>query len=176
MGTESIKTSATIGASPQRIYDAWMSAHEHALFTGSAATMDARVGGKFSAWDGYAEGENLVLEPGKLIVQAWRSSDFPKNASHSRLEVRLEKCEGGTKVTLVHSDIPAGQAAEYKRGWIVYYFTPMKTYFGGAEGATKVSRKSATKKKSAATATKSKKREASSKARVPKKTARLSKK
>lgn len=126
---ERVRVSAVLRAQPLRVYDAWLSAKEHAAFTGSAATVDARVGGKFSAWDGYIHGENVELEPGKRIVQTWRSSDFPKGAPASRLEVILKKDARGTKITLVHSEIPTGQGAEYKKGWVEFYFAGMKRYF-----------------------------------------------
>ncbi|MBK8170290.1 MAG: SRPBCC domain-containing protein [Sandaracinaceae bacterium] len=163
MGNEAIRTSATISALPQRIYEAWLDAREHGLFTGGAATCDARVGGKFSAWDGYIEGENLVLEPGKRIVQAWRSSDFPKSAGASRLEVLFEKNGGGTKVTILHSEIPGGQGAEYKRGWVDYYFTPMKTYFGAKPASRTATKKAVKASSTKARAAKTKSRAAKGK-------------
>ena len=97
--------------------------------TGSAATVVAKVGGKYTAWDGYISGKTLELEPGKRIVQSWRSTDFAADAPDSRLEVVLSTAKGGTKVTLKHSDLPAGSSAEYRKGWIDFYFKPMKEYF-----------------------------------------------
>ena len=118
-----------IPAEPDVIYKAWLSGKQHSDMTGSAATVVARVGGKHTAWDGYISGKNLELEPGKRIVQSWRSTDFAADAPDSRLEVALTAAKGGTKITLTHSDLPAGSSAEYKKGWIDYYFTPMKEYF-----------------------------------------------
>jgi activator of HSP90 ATPase len=129
MKAESITMSAVIPAAPEVIYKAWISGKEHGAMTGSAATVVAKVGGKFTAWDGYISGETLELEPGKRIIQSWRSTDFAAHAPDSRLEVVLSSARGGTKVTLKHSDLPAGSSAEYKKGWIDYYFTPMKKYF-----------------------------------------------
>jgi uncharacterized protein YndB with AHSA1/START domain len=48
-------------------------------------------------------GKNLELDPGKKIVQSWRSTDFPKDAEDSLLEILLEKSGKGTKLTLTHS-------------------------------------------------------------------------
>jgi activator of HSP90 ATPase len=129
MKTESFEMSAVIPAAPEVIYTAWMSGKEHGAMTGSAATVVAKVGGTFTAWDGYISGKTLELEPGKRIVQSWRSTDFASDTPDSRLEVTLSATRGGTKVTLKHGDLPAGSTAEYKKGWIDYYFTPMKEYF-----------------------------------------------
>jgi activator of HSP90 ATPase len=35
----------------------------------------------------------------------------------------------GTRVTIIHSEIPAGQGEGYKKGWKDFYFKPMKKYF-----------------------------------------------
>jgi activator of HSP90 ATPase len=127
--TDSIRLSAVIPADPLAIYEAWMSSKGHGEMTGSGATVTARVGGKFTAWDGYISGTSLELEPGARIVQSWRTSEFAEEDPDSRLEVLLEKAPKGTRVTLVHTNIPPGQGAEYRKGWIDFYFTPMKEYF-----------------------------------------------
>ena len=132
MKTDSIRVSAVIPADPKAIYEAWMSSKGHGAMTGSGATVTARVGGKFTAGDGYISGTTLELEPGARIVQSWRTTEFAEEDPDSRLEVLLEKASGGTRVTLVHTNIPRGQGAEYRQGWIDFYFTPMKEYFGAA--------------------------------------------
>ncbi len=126
---ESFEVSATIPATPERVYKAWLTGKEHTAMTGSRATGAARVGGKFTAWDGYIDGKNLELEPGKRIVQSWRTSEFADADPDSRLEIILTPARTGTKLTLRHSNIPAGQGAGYKSGWKDHYFDPMKEYF-----------------------------------------------
>jgi uncharacterized protein YndB with AHSA1/START domain len=133
MALESIQVSALIPASPDRIFQAWLSSQEHSAFTGGQATVEPRVGGRHTAWDGYIEGVNLTLEEGRRIVQSWRSSDFPDGSTDSKLEVLLEPTDGGTKVTLVHTDIPEGQGRLYEQGWVDHYFTPMQEYFAEEE-------------------------------------------
>ena len=135
---ESFKISAVIPAPAERVYKAWLSSKEHSAFTGSATKVSARVGGKFTASDGYIEGKTLELEPNKRIVQAWRTTEFSSADPDSRLELLLEETAKGTKVTLVHSGIPKGQGESYKQGWVDYYFEPMKQYFAAQ---TKISGK-----------------------------------
>ena len=122
--------SATIPASPREIYDAWLDGRRHSAMTGARATASTRVGGRFSAWDGYASGRNLELDPGRRIVQSWRTTDFAASDPDSTVTVTLAPAAGGTKVTLVHSGL-TGDGADYKTGWRDYYFTPMKAYFAG---------------------------------------------
>ena len=129
--TESIKLSATLGASPQRVYEAWLSSKEHSAFTASKAVIDPTVGGKFSAWADYISGTTVVLEPYRRIVQKWRTTEFNADAPDSTLEVLLEEAATGTKITLVHNEIPDGQGEQYKQGWRDFYFKPMNKYFAG---------------------------------------------
>jgi uncharacterized protein YndB with AHSA1/START domain len=122
--------SATIPSSPEAIYAAWLDGKRHGAMTGAAATGRAKVGATFTAWDGYASGRNLDLDPGKRIVQSWRTTDFAEDDPDSTLVVTLSPVAGGTKVKLTHSKIPDGQPG-YRQGWIDFYFAPMKEYFAG---------------------------------------------
>ncbi len=119
----------TIKTAPEKIFRAWLSTEGHAAMTGSPARVEPRVGGTFSAWDGYISGKTIQLKPYTHIVQEWRTTDFPEDAASSRLEILLEAIEGGTRLTLTHTGIPQGQAEDYKNGWEEWYFTPMKEYF-----------------------------------------------
>src|SRR5437870_707373 len=47
----------------------------------------------------------------------------------SRVEVQFESLGGSTRVLILHTDIPEGQAEKYKTGWADNYFTPMRAYF-----------------------------------------------
>src|SRR6185369_2290437 len=104
--------------------------------TGGGATADRNVGGQYTAWDGYVKGVNLELQPGRRIVQSWRTQDFPDGSADSRIEVLLEAADGGTRITLNHTEIPDGQAGEYEEGWRDHYFTPMRKYFASASAET----------------------------------------
>ncbi len=128
MGTESITLWEIFPASPREIYDSWLSS-AHGKMVGSTATVDPRVGGAFTAWDGYIKGTTLELEPYRRIVQAWRTTEFSAAHPDSRLELMLEQVEGGTRLTIRHIEIPEGQAASLEQGWIDHYFRPMKEYF-----------------------------------------------
>jgi len=92
--------------------------------------IDPKNGGNFTAWDGYIQGKNLELVPGRKIVQSWRTSEFPSRSPDSRIEILLEGTKSGTKITIAHTNIPDGQGEGYRQGWLDYYFKPMKEYFG----------------------------------------------
>lgn len=128
MGTE-ITVSAVFDVPAKVLYDAWLSSEAHSAFTGSAAQIDPTVGGRYSAWDGYIEGENLELEPHRRIRQSWRTTEFPEGSPDSILEVQFEEEGAATRITLVHRDLPENQAENYRQGWLDHYFDPMRKYF-----------------------------------------------
>lgn len=125
---ENIRLSDIIPASPERVFTAWLDAAEHARMTGASATDDGD--GRFTAWDGYITGRTVSAQPHTKLVQAWRTTEFPATAPDSTLTVHFAAVDGGTRVTVVHQRLPAGQGAAYEQGWIEHYFTPMKRYFG----------------------------------------------
>jgi activator of HSP90 ATPase len=132
MPFDSFEVSAVLPATPERIYEAWLDGARHAAFTGAAATGEATVGARFTAWDGYIEGSNVELQPPARIVQRWRTSEFPAGAPDSTLTVLLEpEGEASTRIILLHTDIPQGQGESYRQGWQDSYFEPMRRYFAG---------------------------------------------
>ncbi len=126
---ENIELSITLPVDVKTLYKAWLDTDEHSEFTGADAEIDPEVGGSFTAWDGYIEGKNIELISNKKIVQSWRTSEFAKKDKDSLLEILFEKVKEGTKLTLIHTNIPAGQAESYTQGWKDFYFKPMKKYF-----------------------------------------------
>jgi activator of HSP90 ATPase len=115
-------------AKPETVFKTWLSSRGHSAMTGSPARVEPRVGGTFTAWDGYITGKTLELKPYSRIVQSWRTSEFADSDPDSSLEIDLEAVGNGTRLTLTHSNIPAGQVESYKEGWEDSYFSPMREY------------------------------------------------
>ncbi|MCX6150474.1 MAG: SRPBCC domain-containing protein [Ignavibacteriales bacterium] len=126
---EKIKTSVTISTTPEILYKAWLNSKEHSAFTGGKAVVSSKVGAGYTAWNGYISGKNILLYSNKKIIQSWRSTDFPAGCPDSRLEIIFGATKTGTKITLIHSDLPEGQGNDYKKGWKDFYFQPMKKYY-----------------------------------------------
>ncbi|HYM02843.1 MAG TPA: SRPBCC domain-containing protein [Stellaceae bacterium] len=121
--------SAVLAASPKEVYDAWLDGRKHGAMTGARARGSKKVGGTFAAWDDYISGRNLILEPGKRIVQAWRTTQFSDKDPDSQIELLLTRVAGGTKLTLRHTKVPDGHESYRDGGWRENYFAPMKAYF-----------------------------------------------
>jgi uncharacterized protein YndB with AHSA1/START domain len=146
MKTESIRVSSVIPASPEQVYAAWLDSREHSRMTGGKASVVARRGGRHTAWDGYIEGRTVALARGRRIVQDWRTTEFPKAAPDSKLEIVLAAAPGGTRITIVHTRIPIGQGERYRIGWQSHYFAPMQRYFAAQKAKTATKKKTGTTK------------------------------
>ena len=121
-----IRQSVTLPASPKEVYEVLMDSRKHSRFTESKARVSRRVGGSFSAYDGYITGVNLELVPNRKIVQSWRGSDWPKN-QYSRATFSLRKIKRGTKLTFRQSGVPDRFFESIKQGWIDFYWMPLRS-------------------------------------------------
>ena len=126
--------SAELAGPPEVIYDNWMSSFGHTAMTGGIAHVDPTLGGKFDAWDGYINGQNLELEPGRRIVQSWRTRRFTPDDPDSTIEVLLKASANGTTLTLHHRNVPDEHTGYEKGGWQSSYFEPMKRRFAWLTG------------------------------------------
>jgi activator of HSP90 ATPase len=124
-----IKQAVFFKAAPKEVYDALLDPKKHSAFTGSPATTSAKVGATFTAWGGYIAGKNLELVRGRKIVQEWKTTEWPDGYPVSRLEFTLTAKKGGTELKMVHSKVPAEQAADYASGWKSAYWDPLNEYF-----------------------------------------------
>lgn len=114
--------------SPKEIYLSWLNSEKHSLMTGGEAHISDKINEEFTAWDGYIEGKNLILEPYERIVQSWRTSEFEDGEEDSQIEILLNEVEGGTELTIIHTNVPES-GDNYISGWKDFYFTPMQDYF-----------------------------------------------
>ncbi len=120
-----------IKATAKEIYKTWLDSEGHTKMTGGKATASDKVGGIFSAWDGYITGKNISLEPYFGIKQTWRTTQFIRSNEDSILELFFEETNGETEITLIHSNLPE-DGGHYKKGWDKHYFQPMKIYFSNS--------------------------------------------
>lgn len=125
MKTKTIHQTVTFHASPRRVYDLIMDSRQHAALSGEPATISRSVGGRFSAWGPHISGINLVLRPGKKIVQAWRAKDWWPD-HYSVVSFDIERVKGGSKLTFTQTGVPSHRYRGHYRGWITTYWTPMK--------------------------------------------------
>ena len=129
MKTKSISQTVTFESTPEKIYHMLMDQKEHAAFTGSKATIDPKVNGKFSVFDGYCHGYNIELTEGKSIVQAWHFAEDGWPEDHfSICTFNMEQAGNKTKLRFSQTKVPEHKVESLKDGWREFYWEAMKAY------------------------------------------------
>jgi activator of HSP90 ATPase len=129
MKTKSIKQTVTFASTPDEVYHLIMDEKKHAAFTGSEVAMSKKVPGKFSVFDGYCNGYNIELIPGKKIVQAWHFAEDGWPDDHfSTCTFLFEQVGDTTKLTFLQTGVPGHKVESLKAGWKDFYWKPMKAW------------------------------------------------
>lgn len=127
MKTKQFSQKVIFKALPEDVYNTLIDSKNHSAFTGTEAVIGKKAGDKYSAYDGYIEGVNIELIPGKKIVQTWKAYDEGWPEKHySTIEFVFKKTKEGTELQFTHSDIPVDVKADYEQGWKDYYWKPLK--------------------------------------------------
>jgi len=128
MKTKTLQQTVTFKASPRQVYDMLMDSKKHQSLSGEPARISHKVGGRFTAWGPHISGINLVMKPGKKIVQAWRATGWwPDHYSIAVFDIA--RVRGGSKLKFTQIGIPPNRYSGHYRGWIEAYWTPMKEIF-----------------------------------------------
>ena len=114
-------------ATPKQLYEAILDPKKHTQFTGSKANGSMKVGGKFTAFDGYISGTNLKLIKDKKILQAWTSTDFPKGYV-TEATFEFKKVSEGTKLIFTQSNVPVKNLKDIANGWKKFYWQPLQKW------------------------------------------------
>ncbi|XP_007574807.2 activator of 90 kDa heat shock protein ATPase homolog 1 [Poecilia latipinna] len=119
----------TFQTSADELYRTFINQEFVQVFTRSAATVDARRGGKFLLLDGSVSGEFTELVPDQRIEMRWRFRTWP---SEHCATIRLELVDRGdeTELELEARGVPAGEEETTREGWRRFYLQAIKQTFG----------------------------------------------
>lgn len=112
--------SIDIAATPETVFQYLTTESGMTAWMGQYAELDPRPGGRFAVdiAGSPVRGEYLHVDFPHRVVVSWGfagSDDLPPGAS--TVEFRLTATSGGTRVDLVHSNLPDPQARGHARGW-----------------------------------------------------------
>ncbi len=68
------------------------------------------------------------MVPNRLVVQRWRSKNFPQDALDSTLVLSFWPEGTGGRVELVHAIVPEEDFAGVSEGWAKFYWNPWRAY------------------------------------------------
>ena len=78
------------------------------------------------------EQPSVLLRP-VILIEVLRYFNLKSfhfiNHIKNNLEILFEKVNKGTKVSIVHTNLPKDSGKYYRKGWKDHYFKPMKEYF-----------------------------------------------
>ena len=126
-----IITAASLPAPPEKLFDMYLDATVHSAFTGFPVIIEPRAGGAFRAFDGRLSGKILHIEPKRVIVQTWRSVNWPATALDSVLTLTFWPEKDGARIELAHINVADEDFAGVSHGWEKYYWTPWRAYLTG---------------------------------------------
>lgn len=91
----------------------------------------AKIGGKFSIFDGNVTGEFVTLDEPNLIVQRWRLAQWPEG-HYSTQELRFDQnnVHQVTSLRVKWDGVPVGQEDVVRKNWETYYVRSIKQAFG----------------------------------------------
>ncbi len=129
MQTRDIHQTVLFQTTALDLYNCILDERIHSSFTGAEAKIEDTEDTPFTAYDGYIEGKNMVLERGKKIVQSWKANEeeWPDN-HYSEVVFSLTDTEDGAKLDFYHTGIPEVIADNIEKGWSEYYWEPLKFY------------------------------------------------
>jgi len=122
-----INQHAEFPAPPKEVFELYLDSRKHAAATGAPARLSRKIGGSWHAHGGMIGGRNLLIAPGRMIVQSWRAK-FWKKEDISVLVLEFTRTRGGARVDLIHVDVPYYDQKGVRGGWPKYYWKPWKKY------------------------------------------------
>ncbi len=124
-----IRLTRTLPAPPALVFKALSDARQIAKWSGQAARIGKKPGGRFEMFGGWAMGRVVVFRPPSRFAYTWRVDGWKSAWDNSLVEWRLSRAGRGTRVELIHSLLPtATEARDHKGGWDEFVFEPLREY------------------------------------------------
>src|SRR5262249_50132954 len=131
---KTIHQQVTLPAPAAELYRMYLDPKRHAAITGSPVKIGRRPGAPFRAFNGALSGKTLYTQPGRLIVQTWRSTGFSTRDIDSTLILTFWSRGRSGRVELVHVNVADRDVRGVTNGWRTYYWKPWRAYLRRKRG------------------------------------------
>ncbi|KAF9429793.1 hypothetical protein BGZ94_009487 [Podila epigama] len=129
VNTTTLNETIELQASAHDIYDVLLNEAKVSAWTRAKATIEPKVGSKFSLFGGTVSGEIKELVEDKKIVQTWRLNSWP--AGHfSTVTMDISQNTNSTVVKVKQDGVPIGEQDITRQNWSNYYWAEIKRTFG----------------------------------------------
>jgi uncharacterized protein YndB with AHSA1/START domain len=121
-----VEVEVRIEASPETVFDFFTDPDKMIQWMGRSAELDPRRGGALRCdmnGRNVASGEYVELDPPRRVVftWGWEGEDSVTPPGSSTVEVLLVPDGNGTRLRLIHRDLPSAESAErHGQGWRHY--------------------------------------------------------
>ncbi len=120
---DTYRGSIYIDAEPEFVFEYFTRPDALVRWIGDRAIVEPRAGGQFTLvfGDRTVAGRYVSVDPPHRVVITWGrvgSASFPPESS--TLEVTLTAEHGGTRVSVVHTGLPASELRRHALGWQHY--------------------------------------------------------
>ncbi len=115
-----------INAAPEEVFSAITNPFTIELWSGFPAQMEAKEETEFSIFEGDISGRNIRVIENQLLEQEWYFGDSPEQ---SIVTISIKEHQLGTKIDLVHTNIPDDEYDDFVEGWNDYYWGAIKEFF-----------------------------------------------
>ena len=113
----------------EELFTIYMDSERHAEAVGAPATIESHAGGAFQVFgENKVRGRNLAIEPGRMIVQAWRAEPWQADDLDSIVTLTFTNTRGGAQIDLVQANVPDRAFEIIDGGWHQMYWKPWREY------------------------------------------------
>lgn len=109
---------------PRELFDIFIDSKKHGELLGAKVSMSAKEGARFSCFDGNVTGRNLLIVPGRMIVQSWKGNVWEQDDLDSILMLTFSETKSGAQIYMVHANTPD----QFIEKWNEFYWKPMKQF------------------------------------------------
>ena len=138
---DAVEVAVRIAASPETVFDFFTDPDKMIQWMGRSAELDPRAGGTLRCdinGRDVARGEYVAVDrPDRIVFTwGWEGEEPTVAPGGSRVEVLLTGDGEGTRLRLIHSDLPSAESAErHSHGWRHYAARLTVVAAGGDPGA-----------------------------------------
>ncbi len=117
-----------LSAPPKRVMELLTDATLIRKWSGSDAVVEAKEGGRFEMFEGWAYGTVLKATENELAY-TWSTTEWEQEMRPTEVHFLLKKAGDGTTVTLRHTGFPnEDEMKAHKSGWADFFFDPLEDY------------------------------------------------
>ena len=122
---KTISQSYHIDAPVEEVWGALVKPDVIKEWSGKPADMDETIGKDFSLWGGDIHGTNTDVDINHKLVQDWYAGSW---SEPSKVTFTLTAENDGTRLELLHENVPDDEYKDIDEGWHEYYIGALQQY------------------------------------------------